>query len=363
MPPFQASAFKKSENLSRKNHSRYNLVNRAWHIVTMATDSLLHMHPLPPSSLPAHPTLAPYQTNPPPASSFIKRALDEGLALATDDLANHFTSVSKTKTSPPATANVELLTRSIPASSLPAHVKGSGDSSAKGEAWFARRSIHEDKASAGSASWEEFQQGLSGKEHSVHESDYTPEVYDAVKVIEWADEEVKVDGYENVGLQSKLTIWARVARFAVVEKTITLIRAAPVWEMCHHIPPPLSNRIFAVVVVTAHTSNRDAFLVVQVPAELSGVKEAMYSNGRHKTEGNNAAKKKPVTVGQYTSVEYVKVVESKEEGKNREIIWEMATASDARGTLPMAIQKLALPGAVVKDVGWFIDWTGKRRKA
>ena len=34
----------------------------------------------------------------------------------------------------------------------------------------------------------------------------------------------------------------------------------------------------------------------------------------------------------------------------------MATASDAKGWLPMWVQKLGVPGAVVKDVGLFIRW-------
>ena len=136
--------------------------------------------------------------------------------------------------------------------------------------------------------------------------------------------------------------------------------------MCHHIPPPLSNRIFSVLVVTAHTPNPTsaqlpAFIDAQIPVDISGISEAMYSNGKHKTDGDTPQKKKPITIGQYTSVERVKVVE-KGEGKN-EIVWEMATASDAKGSLPMALQKMGVPGAVVKDVGFFIGWTAKRRKS
>lgn len=41
----------------------------------------------------------------------------------------------------------------------------------------------------------------------------------------------------------------------------------------------------------------------------------------------------------------------------REMVdWTMGTASDTRGNLPMAVQKLGLPGAVVKDVGFFLRW-------
>ena len=34
----------------------------------------------------------------------------------------------------------------------------------------------------------------------------------------------------------------------------------------------------------------------------------------------------------------------------------MCTASNAKGNLPEWVQKLAVPGAVKKDVGLFMDW-------
>lgn len=39
----------------------------------------------------------------------------------------------------------------------------------------------------------------------------------------------------------------------------------------------------------------------------------------------------------------------------------MATASDAKGVLPMWAQKLGVPGAVVNDVGFFMKWTADNR--
>lgn len=39
----------------------------------------------------------------------------------------------------------------------------------------------------------------------------------------------------------------------------------------------------------------------------------------------------------------------------------MATASDAKGYLPMWAQKLGVPGAVVNDVGLFMKWTAENR--
>jgi Protein of unknown function (DUF3074) len=39
-----------------------------------------------------------------------------------------------------------------------------------------------------------------------------------------------------------------------------------------------------------------------------------------------------------------------------QIDWTMATASDAKGNLPMFAQKIGIPGAIVKDVGFFLNW-------
>ncbi len=45
------------------------------------------------------------------------------------------------------------------------------------------------------------------------------------------------------------------------------------------------------------------------------------------------------------------------------IEWTMATASDAKGWLPMWVQKLGIPGAIVKDVGLVITWVTKQRRS
>ena len=59
----------------------------------------------------------------------------------------------------------------------------------------------------------------------------------------------------------------------------------------------------------------------------------------------------------YTSIERCILTES------ADIEWVMATASDAKGNLPMAAQKLGVPGAIVNDVGFFIGWTANNRSS
>lgn len=39
-----------------------------------------------------------------------------------------------------------------------------------------------------------------------------------------------------------------------------------------------------------------------------------------------------------------------------QIDWTMATASNAKGNLPMFAQKMGIPGAIAKDVGYFLNW-------
>ena len=125
--------------------------------------------------------------------------------------------------------------------------------------------------------------------------------------------------------------------------------------MTHHIPSPLQNRTFSTLVTRAIT-REGSFLVVQIPVDITKIPEALYANGRNVKDGETSQKKQKVTVGAYTSIERVK------EQADGQIMWEMATTSDAKGMLPMSVQKMGIPGAVVKDVGFFIQWAQDRRK-
>lgn len=125
--------------------------------------------------------------------------------------------------------------------------------------------------------------------------------------------------------------------------------------MCHHIPGPIENRTFSTLVVRAKTREQ-AFITAQIPVNASKVETALYANGKHRSVGDTSQKREKVTVGVYTSVERVK------DQADGGIMWEMATASDAKGWLPMSVQKMGVPGAVVKDVGLLVGWVAERRK-
>lgn len=284
------------------------------------------MRPLKPSELPAHPELSQLQTaeSTPDIHAFIMEVLNEANAFMTGYLRKNFSVKAESKPASPSKANVKLFEKSIPASEIP------HSNVTEPETWFARTSIHENKREHGTATWEEFEGGLLD-DHSQHEMDYTPDVYDAHRVLTWNESIGPIEGWQKVGLN--------------------------IYEMAHKIPPPLNNRVFSVIIVTARsTVSPSQFLVVQIPVDISKVKAALYSNGRNKTEGDDALKKKTVELGQYVSIERCELIDD-----GTKTMWQMGTASDAKGVLPMWMQKMAVPGTIVKDVSLFIDWTQKRR--
>jgi hypothetical protein len=138
----------------------------------------------------------------------------------------------------------------------------------------------------------------------------------------------------------------------------------PVYEMSHHIPFPLYNRTFPTLVVSAidsqHTS-MPSFVLVQIPVDLTSIPTALYSTGKNRTQLTTKRQKKAVVLGQYVSVERCKVLAQPGHEDDGKVVWDMATASDARGWLPMAVQKLGVPGAVAKDVGYFMKWAAGKR--
>ena len=76
---------------------------------------------------------------------------------------------------------------------------------------FARKSTHANKAEDGTATWEEFDNGLRVL-HSEHEREYTPDVFDSFKVLDW-DAETDALGdelgdYGDVKMSSKSTYFS-----------------------------------------------------------------------------------------------------------------------------------------------------------
>lgn len=291
------------------------------------------MRPLAVSQLPAHSKLPSEGSERPEIHAIAAAALEEGNAFMTTYLPHKFSVKSEGKWSPPSNAPVKLYSHDISSSELPKDTVAAAPSNGDGESWFARESLHENKAADETASWSEFDNGLRVN-HSQHEMEYTPSVEDAHEVLNW-DEELEKKG-------RKIGEWEDVH--------------ASVMEMVHKIPAPFNKRVFPVLVIagkkaaapaegTDHGTPGDSFTVVQIPVATQGLPGAKY---------HDVPK---ITGGLYCSIERCEVVED-----GKKVQWSMATASNAKGALPMWAQKLGTPGAVVKDVGWFILWVSERRK-
>ncbi|KPI45760.1 uncharacterized protein AB675_527 [Cyphellophora attinorum] len=254
------------------------------------------------------------------------------------------------------------------------------------EHWYTRRSIHtshSSKLSPGSAP-EEFLFGLLN-EHSKNEQAFTPNLFDAHPILNWDGQIRKLA--EEGGLRREG--WMDVS--------------ASVWEMCHDLPGILGPRCFGVCVVGGRvvpeqgmagpaaegggTSNdvstrpgtvsglrrwergeKQKFVVVTVPVVLEKVKASFYASYRNMKEGKDEKQKRPVVQGLYAAVETctlrakTSAATATSDGaaavaeEEEEVEWIMSTASDAKGNLPMWMQKLALPGQLPKDVSYFMKW-------
>ena len=322
--------------------------------------NLVRLAPLSTDDLPGHPDLkdSKEQVTRPGLVAFLRAFLKEGNQFASS-FQTHFKKTGS-KSSSPSTTPVDVITRDIRAGQI-SSIPWTGDASNPiprqkpgkdaGEYWVGRRSYHEDKRAAGTAEWSEFVFGLRD-DHSKHEEDFTPTLYDAYNVLHWNEEVSKLGNSEIPGFD-----------------TITM----GVQEMSHAMPFPVKNRCFPVLVITANVLPSDGFIAITVPVTLSAstTPTSFYTSGRNVHEALDKQKQVKPTFGVYAAVERVRKIlpsdtESEDipgakerKGKEGQIEWNMATASDAKGNLPMGLQKLGIPGAVVKDVGYFLTWTRK----
>ncbi|MCJ1397088.1 hypothetical protein MMC11_000280 [Xylographa trunciseda] len=317
--------------------------------------NLVRLHPLSLDDLPSHPSLtdlpsttssrsststAPQKPRTRPSlTTFLTALLSEATTFIDHTLPATFAVSSTTKTSPPAIAPVTLLKHTYAASTL-STVPWTTSTVARAagppasEAWFARRSRHADAASTGTAAWAEFDGGLRAR-HSANEQAYTPDVYDAHRVLAWDAD----------------TAALHLGATAFHDADLAL------YEMCHALPFPLRPRVFSVAVATARTrapGQPDGLVIVQVPVDMAALPQARYSAGRNVGAEAGVQGKRCVR-GRYVSVERAR------RDVEGQVEWVMGTASDAGGWLPMWAQKMGVPGAVVKDVGLFVRWVGGRR--
>jgi hypothetical protein len=234
------------------------------------------------------------------------------------------------RSSADSAAKVEVWERTIGEGEL-ARTRAAGESDkrrkAEGETWCARRSVHDDAARQGTASWDEFERCFR-LEHAEAEEAFTPTVVATHEALAWDCDGIEV----KLEVEEAGETWHGFA--------------LKVEEMRHRVGKPLKDRTFPVLQMVASAKGGGEFLVVSIPVPDFGT-----------SAKSRLAREKGAQVGRYVSVERVRRM-----GDGGQVEWLMATASDAGGILPMWVQNMAMPGVVWKDVPLFIGWIGAERK-
>ncbi|KAK6541915.1 hypothetical protein TWF694_007691 [Orbilia ellipsospora] len=195
------------------------------------------------------------------------------------------------------------------------------------EYWFARRSVHpvlDEKLK-----WEDFE-NLLFHGHSENEREYGPTVSRVDKMgFEWDSSATSVPGWRIV----------QVAGYGIH----------------HHLPWPFNARVFPILLILASAVDKKEFMVISIPIAIPPD-----STGTNvETQETVPIISAKTTVGQYVAVERV-ICEESADGKSN-VVWSMATASDASGNLPMALQRRVIGTSIFKDVEAFLDYVQKKK--
>ncbi|KAI0408907.1 hypothetical protein F4802DRAFT_546960 [Xylaria palmicola] len=234
------------------------------------------------------------------------------------------------RSSPDSAAKIEVLERRVSAKALRAvaaayGIKTTGAEEAEEETWAVRRSVHEDAARPGTASWAEFERAFR-LDHAKTEMAFTPNVVGAHEAQRW--DCAGIEAVEEAG-----QAWDRFS--LVVE------------EMRHRVGRPvLKDRTFPVLQLScaAKEGAAEEFVIVSIPVPDFATSEKA-----------KLSKEKGALIAYYVSVERIRKLN---DGK---IEWLLGTASDAAGVLPLWIQDKALLGIVWKDVPLFLGWIARER--
>ncbi len=218
--------------------------------------------------------------------------------------------------------------------------KKTGDVKLDDESWYARRSVHEDKATKGTASWEEFTRHFL-VEHAQAEMGWAPDVVGVRCMVTWPVEDLEGD---EVGIRI-VDDWGRageegVQRWGGVKMGM--------WEMKHEMPSTvlMSSRVFSIILVMAERldGKGEEFIVVSIPVDHDAM--SMYWQ---------EVKAEKCMFGKYSSVERIRKM------RDGRIEWIMATASDAGGAIPKWATNMGLKNLIADDVKYYMEWVDKLR--
>lgn len=157
---------------------------------------VIHLAPRPFSSLPSHPALEPSPSRP-QLHTFLYSALTEANTFLTTTIPQTSQVDPKLRSSPPASAKVQLSTCSVPTQS-----GGNRSKSSSNEFWVCRRSVHRNAAEDGTASWDEFRRGLR-ENHSENEMEYTPSVTAVERLLQWSSVREIDGGWTEVDMHGE----------------------------------------------------------------------------------------------------------------------------------------------------------------
>ncbi|KKZ64740.1 hypothetical protein EMCG_09374 [[Emmonsia] crescens] len=296
---------------------------------------LFHLAPLPPSEIPAHPSI-PYPIPPsnngettdprPPLSIFLHAALTQAREFITTTIPDKsFTVDPKLRDSPPSSAQVQVLTGTVKYTPL----TRAADS--KEFKWFARRTVHDNRAVSGTASFEEFVHGLKD-DHLLNEMEYEPNITAVEDIAKWDCSAVEIEGGWS-GLGASLSL------------------------VTHTFQPAnlISPRAFLALVITAFTPPESptstqpcGFINIQLPIHSSAVQSFSLPKG--------------VILAKYVAAEQVRILpDAGDSAGPGKLEWIMATSSKAGGWIPEYLQNSGTSKAIVKDVGLFLKWVDEQR--
>lgn len=149
--------------------------------------------------------------------------------------------------------------------------------------------------------------------------------------------------------------------------------------MHHSMPAPalLNDRIFTVLFVsfiptTSPSGTLAQSIDLQLPVDLSTFPAPIRERSHAVSSPGKLVYKAPASPtpfqqkqdgrklveGRYVSLEKISKIEKNGTPFSR---WEMMTDSDAEGALPMGVQKLGVPSAIVKDVPLALKYIIGRR--
>jgi len=174
-----------------------------------------------------------------------------------------------------------------------------------GASWYGRASEH----TKDHGTWDDFWAGL-GVNHSEHEAEYYPELH-------------RVTCLERISPEQEI------------------------WTLHYALRPPISHRVFTVVITTHierdETTGLTTGYIVSLPIDVSSNPE--YSK-----------KEEPVTRGRYVSVERI------QETADGGVSWRMITSSTPGGAIPQWVAERSMPGKIQEDVPGYIKWMHKHRE-